>query len=318
MRWDRLGLVFDLTAHPLPFGIGAFAQGPQALVLDDRVRVYFSTRSRDPDGKYRSLVAFADFTRDLSAVLGVSQSPVIEPGGLGTFDEHGIFPMTVLAHGDRVFGYTTGWSRRVSVSVETGIGLAISTDGGLTFTRHGTGPVLSATLNEPFLVGDGIVRVIGGRFHMWYIFGTEWTRPAPGAEAERVYKIGHATSADGIAWVKEDGRRIVPDRLGPTECQALPTVFDRDGRHHMVFCYREQIGFRTDPSRGYRLGHAWSDDLATWTRDDAMLGLPGVAGEWDGAMQCYPNAFTCDGATYLLYNGDAFGRFGFGAARLVP
>ena len=48
-----------------------------------------------------------------------------------------------------------------------------------------------------------------------------------------------------------------------------------------------------------------------------MLGLPGGPGEWDGAMQCYPNAFTCDGATYLLYNGDAFGRFGFGAARLV-
>lgn len=317
MRWERLGLVFDLRRHPVPFGIGEFAQGPQALVLDDRVRVYFSTRSRDPDGKYRSLVAFADFSRDLSAVLGVSQASVIGPAALGTFDEHGIFPMNVLAHDGRILAYTTGWSRRVSVSVETGIGLAVSLDGGETFARHGTGPVLSATLHEPFLVCDAFVRVIGGVFHMWYIFGTAWTRPEAGAEAERIYKIGHATSADGIAWTKDEGRRIVPDRLGSTECQALPCVFDRAGRHHMVFCYREQVGFRTDPSRGYRLGHAWSDDLQHWTRDDAALSLPGAPGEWDGAMQCYPNAFTCAGATYLLYNGDAFGRFGFGAARLT-
>ncbi|MFC6788857.1 hypothetical protein ACFQE0_03985 [Methylobacterium komagatae] len=317
MRWDRLGLVFDLREHPLPFGIGEFAQGPQALVLEDRVRVYLSTRSRDPDGKFRSLVGFADLSPDLSRVMGVSEAPVIGPGDLGTFDEHGIFPMNVLAHEGRILAFTTGWSRRVSVSVETGIGLAISTDGGLTFTRHGTGPVLSATVNEPFLVCDGVVRVIGGLFHMWYIFGTAWTRPEPGAEAERVYKIGHATSADGITWTKDEGRRIVPDRLGPNECQALPTLFERDGRYHMVFCYREQVGFRTDPSRGYRLGHAWSDDLAHWTRDDEGLALPRQPGAWDGAMQCYPNAFTCDGATTLLYNGDAFGRFGFGAARLI-
>lgn len=319
MRWEKLGLVFDLAKNPLPFGCGEFAQGPQALVFDGFVRIYFSTRSRDPDGKYRSHVAFADLRRDLGAVLRVCERPVIDPGGLGAFDEHGIFPMTVLRHGAQVYGYTTGWSRRVSVSVETGIGLAVSADDGLTFERCGTGPVLGASLREPFLVGDGVVRVIDGLFHMWYIFGTVWSRPANGGEPERVYKIGHATSRDGISWVKtDDGRRIVPDRLGASECQALPAVFDLGTRHHMVFCYREQVDFRTGPGRGYRIGHAWSDDLVDWTRDDDALPLPGTPGGWDGQMQCYPNVFACDGTTYLLYNGDAFGRAGFGAARLVP
>ncbi|KQO86117.1 hypothetical protein [Methylorubrum extorquens] len=318
MRWNKLGLVFDLRAHPLPVGSGDFAQSPQALVLDDRVRIFFSTRSREPDGQYLSHVAFVDMRKDLSMVLGVAQRPVIPAGALGTFDEHGIFPMNVLRHDGVVYGYTTGWSRRVSVSVETGIGLAVSRDEGLTFERLGAGPVLGATLNEPFLVADGFVRVIDGLFHMWYIFGTVWSTAEAGAAPERVYKIGHATSADGIQWTKEDGRRIVADRLGPDEAQALPCVFDCGTHRHMVFCYRDQVGFRTDPSRGYRIGHAWSDDLVDWTRDDAVLTVAGTPGEWDADMQCYPHVFTCEGATYLLYNGNAFGRFGFGAARLEP
>jgi hypothetical protein len=33
-------------------------------------------------------------------------------------------------------------------------------------------------------------------------------------------------------------------------------------------------------------------------------------------MQCYPNVFQSDGRFYMLYNGNEFGRFGFGLAVL--
>jgi hypothetical protein len=316
MRWEKLGQIYDVQQHPVAYGSGGFAQSPQALVCDDHIRIYFSTRSQDAGG-FKSHVAFVNMTLNLDRVLGVSERPVMDLGSLGCFDEHGIFPLSVLRHGKLVYGYTTGWSRRVSTSVETGIGLAVSQDGGLTFARQGAGPVLSASLREPFLVADGYVRVIDGLFHMWYIFGTAWSSPSDAAAPERVYKIGHATSPDGVAWTKDEGRQIIPDRLGAQECQALPCVFDVGGRMHMVFCFREQVDFRTGPGRGYRLGHAWSDDLVEWVRDDGALPLHGEAGAWDGEMQCYPNVFHSDGTTYLLYNGNAFGRHGFGAARLV-
>ena len=116
-------------------------------------------------------------------VIRVSDKTVIPLGGLGCFDEHGIFPMNVLRHNDAVYGYICGWNRRVSVSVDTAIGLAISRDGGLTFQRIGDGPVLAASLHEPCLVGDGFVKVIDGEFHMWYIFGTGWKRFSPEAAA---------------------------------------------------------------------------------------------------------------------------------------
>jgi hypothetical protein len=316
-RWKKLGKVFDPANFSLPNGCRVFAQSPQTLLLDDRVRVYFCTRSADVDGgKFRSHVAFVDMSRDIKHVLGVSTHTVVEPGGLGCFDEHGIFPINVVRHRNAILGYTCGWSRRVSVSVETSIGLVESVDGGLTFERVGTGPVLTASVHEPFLVGDGFVRVIGDVFHMWYIFGICWKRYSEDAPPDRIYKIGHATSADGVNWQTEGGRAIIADRLGPDESQALPSVIEIAGRHHMFFCYRPSSDFRTNPARGYRIGHAISDDLQHWIRDDEDPAIDVTDGAWDSDMMCYPHVFECDDRIHLLYNGNQFGRHGFGLATL--
>jgi hypothetical protein len=316
MKWHKLGKIFDPTRHQLPNGCESFAQSPQALVCDDYVRIYFSTRARDPGGKFVSHVAYVDMDRSLDKILRVADHTVLPQGELGAFDEHGIFPLNVLRHGDKVLGYTTGWNRRVSVSVDTAIGLVESRDGGRSFERQGSGPVLAASLHEPCLVGDGFVQVIEGVFHMWYIFGTGWKRYSADSPPDRTYKIGHAVSNDGVHWKKEEARAIIADRLGPDESQALPTVVEIDGRHHMFFCYRESSDFRTNPGRGYRLGHASSRDLVNWERDDEAISLAIEPGSWDSDMQCYPHAFKVDDQVYLLYNGNAFGRGGFGLAVL--
>ena len=317
LKWEKLGKIFDPAQFRLPNGCEQFAQAPQALAFDRFTRIYFSSRERDPrNGKYLSHVCFVDFSEEFRRVIRVNDRSVIELGKLGCFDEHGIFPMSVLRHGDKIYGYTCGWSRRTSVSVETSVGIAASDDDGVTFQKVGDGPILTSSLHEPFLVGDGFVLLEGNQFHMWYIFGTDWRRPTNGASPERTYKIGHAVSRDGFAWQKEEGRQIISDRLGPEESQALPTVARIGDRYHMIFCYRESTDFRLNKQRGYRLGHAWSENLEEWVRDDAGLGLDVSVSGWDSDMQCYPNLFQRDGRTYLLYNGNEFGRHGFGIAIL--
>lgn len=316
MKWRKLGLIFDPHAHQLPEGCTSFAQAPQALVFDDYVRIYFSTRQPDANGQFLSFVSYADFDRGLTTVLRTAGRPVMPLGGRGCFDEHGIFPMNVVRGGGEVRAYTCGWSRRVSVPVETAIGLAVSRDDGMTFTRAAPGPIVAPTPGEPFLVGDPFVIQHGGRWHMWYIFGTSWTPAGSGERGPaRVYKIAYAHSDDGLRWSR-DGRRIVADRLGDDECQALPTVIQHGGRWHMYFCYRYATDFRANRARGYRLAYAWSDDLHTWTRDDDDAGIDVSPTGWDAEMQCYPHLFAWGSDIYLLYNGNAFGRSGFGAARL--
>ena len=317
MRLEKIGKIFDPGDHLLPDGCISHAQSPQVLLTDHGVRIYFSARSVDATGgKFRSRICFVDMDIGFRRVLGVNRQTVVPLGGLGCFDEHGIFPMSVLRNGAAVWGYTCGWNRRVSVSVDTAIGLAISRDGGLTFARQGDGPILGPTLNEPFLVGDGFVVRDAEAYHMWYIFGQRWSRERPDAAPDRVYKIGHAISPDGVHFVKDDGVPVLPDAMGPDECQALPSVVRFGGAWHMVFCYRDIHGFRTDPARGYRIGYAHSPDAKTWQRDDAALGLGGTPGAWDADMQCYPHLCVVQGEMLLLYNGNAFGKDGFGLAKI--
>lgn len=315
MKWSKMGKIFDPTEHKLPNRCSKFAQSPQTLVLEDRVRVYFSTRELDCTGKYLSHTAFADFSRDMGQLLDVCTNQVLPLGGLGCFDEHGIFPINVLQDGNRLLAFTTGWNRKVSVSADASIGLAISHDQGLTFKRCGSGPIMSSSLKEPFLVGDAFVKCFEDTYHMWYIYGTQWKKFNEDSDPDRVYKIAYASSTDGVHW-KRDSRQIISDRLNSDECQALPTVLFLDDTYHMYFCYRQAFGFREDPSRGYRLGYAWSKDAKSWVRDDNMSGIDISKDGWDSQMQCYPHIFECDSKTYLLYNGNEFGKFGFGLAVL--
>jgi len=317
MRWRKHGKIFNPVDHNLTNGCISYAQSPQAVVFSDYVRVYFSSRALEDNGKFLSHVCFVDFEKDMRTIRGVNTDTILPLGELGAFDEHGIFPISPVRVGKRIYAYTTGWSRRVSVSVDTGIGLAISDDQGLTFQRQGSGPVLSASLLEPFLVCDAYVREFNCQFHMWYVFGTAWRRKKPDLPPDRTYKIGHAVSENGVIWHREECRQIIPDRLGEKESQALPSVIQIGKRYHMFFGFRESFDFRFVKGRGYQIDHAWSDDLVNWTRDSYGPKLSGTDGEWDSDMQCYPHVFGYDGRVWLLYNGNNFGCDGFGLAELT-
>lgn len=314
LKWEKLGLVFETSKWILPFGCESHAQAPQVLPFDDFFRVYFSSRSKDETGKFYSHVVFGDFSHDWE-VLELSKQPVIGKGALGCFDEHGIFPFHVTTNGNEVLGFIGGWNRRVSVPIDGAIGLSKSTDNGITFIRVGDGPVLGPSLNEPCLVGDPFVLASDGKLHMWYIYGKGW---APATESEppaRVYKISVATSVDGFNWVRE-GKQIISNVLGDTECQAMPTVFKASGIYHMIFCFRYATDFRANRNRGYTLGYAYSTDLINWHRDDNLLGIQRSESGWDSDMMCYPHVFEFKGNYYLLYNGNEFGKHGFGVAVL--
>ena len=316
MKWRKLGKIFNPIDHQLANNCKEFAQSPQALLFSDFVRIYFSTRETDKkNGKYLSHISFIDMSKDLKKILNISKDTIIKLGELGCFDEHGIFPINIVRENNKILAYTCGWSRRVSVSVETSTGFAISDDNGLTFKKSGNGPILTASPNEPFLVGDSFVGIFDGTYHMWYIFGKRWIDTINEGTA-RIYKIGHAVSKNGITWEKEEGMQIISDKLNKDECQALPTVVFHNNIYHMMFCYREATDFRNNKSRGYKLGYAYSDNLKNWIRDDENVGIKLSDKGWDSEMMCYPHLFKCDDKVYLLYNGNEFGRYGFGIAVL--
>jgi len=291
-----------------------FAQSPSVLPMDDCIRVYFCTRPPpDSQGQYRSFLAYVDLDKDdLFRVINVSPKPALSLGRTGAFDEYGTNPISVIRDAEEVRVYYAGWTRCESVPFNAAIGVAISHDGGNSFSRLGEGPVLSYSPDEPFLLGSPRVRKFGGRWHLWYAAGKRWLKPQ--ARPEPVYKIRMASSEDGIEWQKY-GRDLIVDRLNADECQASADVGYRDGRYHMFFCFRQGLGYKTRQN-GYRIGYASSLDLHTWSREDHLAGIDVSEEGWDSEMIGYPHVFTHNGATYMLYQGNELGRFGFGLSIL--
>jgi hypothetical protein len=284
------------------------------LVFDTFVRVYFSCRPKaDSQGQYVSHAAYVDLNRaNLFDMIGLAAQPVFSLGGRGTFDEFGTYPTSVIRHGDEVRAYYGGWTRCASVPFDVAIGYAISRDGGTTFVKQGTGPVLSASVNEPFVISGPKIRRFGGRWYLWYIAGTKWIPHE--RRVEPVYRIRMAVSDDGVAWQRHE-RELIPARLEPDECQASPDVFFANDTYHMFFCYRYSLGYR-GREKGYRIGYATSTDLTTWHRDDAQCGIDVSNDGWDSEMISYPHVFELDGRTLMLYLGNEVGRHGFGLAEL--
>lgn len=317
MKWIKLGQIFDPTQ--VNDGIDrdwmkSHSQSPSAVIFDTFVRIYFSCRPKpDLDGQYVSYTTYIDLDRnDLTKVINIAQSPIMELGELGTFDEFAIYPTSVMQDGTDMLMYYAGWSRCKSIPYTVSIGLAIGNPQGTQFTRYSKGPILTNSAFEPFELSGPKVRKINGKWYMYYLAGEKWQ--IVDNRAESLYKIRLATSDDGITWTKLN-RDLITSKLEDGECQAGPDVFFKDGMYHMYFTYRHAHDYR-NKDRGYRIGYAYSSDAITWTRDDSKAGIGLSTTGWDSEMQHYPHVFEVDNDHYMVYNGNDFGRYGLGLAKL--
>lgn len=315
LKWKKLGRIFDPTKVKNREWLNEFAQCTSVLIKKNNIRVYFSCRPpREKNGQFVSYTSFIDIDRnDLTKIKRVADKPILELGDLGTFDEFGIYPSSIIKMEDKVYFYYAGWTRMSSVFANVEIGVAVSKDDGETFTRLGKGPIMSRTLKEPFQVSGPKVRQFNNKLYMFYISGEKWLRIEEG-KSETIYKIKMATSDDGLVW-RRDGKAILNSILGSDECQAGPDVFFHEGKYHMYFSYRYGLDFRGN-DRGYRIGYATSDDLFTWKRNDENVGIELSKTGWDSTDMHYPHIFELDGKWYMLYNGNEFGKYGFGLALL--
>jgi len=313
-KWQKLGRVFIPQNVPDRVWLKEYAQAPASLVFDRFVRVYFSSRPLpDENGQYVSYSSYVDFDRhNLTKIVNIADAPILELGGIGTFDEFGTYPVSVIREGKKVLAYYGGWARCESIPFTVSIGAAVSYDEGVTFEKLGEGPMLTCDINDPFVLSGPKIRIFEGKWYLWYVAGTKWQKYE--GKSEAVYKIRCATSSNGKDWVR-NGLNLIEDILGSDECQASPDVFFHENRYHMFFCYKHGLNFRGN-ARGYRIGYAVSEDLENWFRDDSKAGLELSNNGWDNQSVSYPHVFELDGEIYMLYLGNEFGRYGFGLAKL--
>ncbi len=302
MKWRKMGLIYG------PKGDSTWARNsalqPTPLLVGDKViRVFVGLR----DDAGVSRVGFVDLdAADPSKVLRVTETPVLDVGLAGTFDENGVVPCAVVSRDNQLYLYYAGYQLGHKVKFCAYGGLAISDNRGETFTRYSKVPISDRTNTELYFRVAHSVMEDEGRWKIWYGAGDAYTQQ-DGKQLPN-YNIRYVESKDGIHFNGEG--RVVLDMSRPEEHRlGRPYVIKEDGKFKMFYA----VG-TTD--KLFRLGYAESADGINWDRLDEELGIDVSESGWDSQMISYPSIIKYHGVTYLFYNGNEYGRDGFGYAVL--
>ena len=307
MKWKKLGLIYCANNENDTFCNGYAAGAFAEHLKDDEFRIYFATRDINNKGYTNSVDININ---EPQKFYNVSKKPYLEPGELGTFDDSGAGAMWMLKHEDTRYMYYVGWNLGVTVPFRNSIGLAVSKNNE-PFHKIAKGPVVDRTMDEPHFCASCAVIIDNDIWKMWYLNCTGWFVNSDGKTMHR-YHLKYAESNDGIHW-KRDGKVAIDYTDDYEYAISRPSVLKDGDTYKMWFSSRA-----TKDTPTYRIRYAESKDGVNWirTNNPADVGIDVSESGWDSEMICYPYVFDHKGKRYMLYNGNGYGKTGFGLAVL--
>jgi hypothetical protein len=303
--WKKGGHIFNVNQQ---WGWNkSHAQVPVVDILPDRYRIYYATRNSGG----QSTISYMEVCKDnLKKIEFVSHEPLLPLGNIGAFDDSGIMPSCIITVGTSKYLYYIGWTTRQTVPFQNAVGLAISEDDGRTFTKFSEGPIISINHKEPYFSGTSFVLYDEGMFKMWYLSCVKWE--IFNGKPEPIYNIKYAESLDGINW-NQTGK-VAIELLNDEGGLVSASVIKENNFYKMWFGKRKKCNYRDTVENSYRIGYAESSDGIKWERKDAFASIDISNEGWDSQMISYPYVFKNNKELLMLYNGNGFGKTGFGFA----
>jgi hypothetical protein len=222
----------------------------------------------------RGLSAAPSPPPDIAAVKtrgSAERGAVFDLGAAGRFDAAWTTCPSVVRVGPRyLMWYSSVFDSKQG---QGGIGVAESTDGAVWRRLNDGKPVLK--IADPGRFDDGQllspeVKFDGRLFRMWYTGMASLWHPS----GFGFYRIGLATSVDGIRWQRAAGGRPVFDvglADSPDEVQAATPTILRDGNGYRMWYAA------WSPRHNHTICAARSDDGLQWRRENDGLPITGLS-----------------------------------------
>lgn len=296
-NWKKLGKLFEPSGKT--WWMQSHAMMPTVVQEKDYIfKIFFSPR----DSLNRSRGACILLDMENYNTYNLSPNPIIDIGPQGRFDDAGVMPTCYLEWGGSMYITYNGWSLGKSVPFYSFNAIGEYYNGKVDqssfpnlINRSEINPFSSFA---PFILNDG------GILRMWYVSLVKWEGD------KHFYHIKYAESKDLIEWMFFEEPCI--DFVNREEYAiARPVLLKHNNKYRMWFSSRELNGEKT-----YRIRYAESEDGIKWERlEDPKLQL-GKEGRWDSEMICYGYVFIYNKDLYMVYNGNSYGKTGFGLAKL--
>ena len=300
MKWEKKGIIFNPKGK-INWAANSALQ-PTPIIIEDKIRVFFGCR----DEKGISRIGWVDLElNDPSKILDYSNEPVLDIGLPGTFDDNGVVPTAVVKRNDVLFLYYAGYQLVKNVRFIAFTGLSISSNNGNKFTRFSNVPVLDRTNDEFLFRAIHSIFFEDGIWKVWYGGGNHFINSE--SKSLPVYDIRYMESDDGINFSNK-GKVILSCGLNEHRI-GRPYVIKHNCNYLMFF------GASTK-SQSYRLAYAESVSGINWQRKDELIDLDYNAFDFDSDMSAYPAVIEVNDKFYMFYNGNDYGKEGFGLATM--
>lgn len=303
MKWEKKGLIYTP-----PFDRSwkdNSALTPTPFLLDENIiRVYASFRDKEGIGR----IGYVDVAaHQPSKILKISNSPVLDIGEDGMFDDNGVILGDLIRVEDKIYMYYIGFQLVKKAKFLAYTGLAISEDNGETFKRNKVTPILDRQNNATLFNAIHTIKYENNIFKAWCGAGSSWKEI--NGIAYPSYIVQYYESSDGINF----------DTINYKECIKFvnneyrigrPRVYKDDDKYKMIYTYGTLEGH-------YEMGYAESKDGINWIRKDNEIGIKLSNKGWDSKSISYGVPLMVQDKIYLFYNGNEMGKEGFGYAELI-
>ena len=109
---------------------------------------YFGTRNN----KNQSSIGFIDYNLRTFKVINKSTSPILKKGGLGTFDDNGVLPSSLIKYKKKIYLFYIGWKPGSTTRYSLIAGLSYSKNLKSKFKKYQESPILNCNKNEPYSI----------------------------------------------------------------------------------------------------------------------------------------------------------------------
>ncbi len=288
MNWEKVGQIYSVNnTNPL---LLTHASNPLPIFLkDDIFRIYYTGRNK----QNQSSVSYVDIDIVMNKIIYDHKQTIVKYGDESSFYSHGISVGNMwVQESNRYVGFM-GWQVPDGGHWRGDIG-KFNLDTKEITMLLGTSEEDKISLSYPFVLKEN------DTYKMWYGSTINWTSE----NGEMIHVIKYATSNDGNKWNHKG--IAIPYEIGKAQAFSRPTILKLNEKYHMWF------SFRSGDGTPYRIGYANSDDGQHWKIQDANISVSDTG--WDSEMVCYPFVFQHKEKIYMLYNGNNYGKHGFGLA----
>lgn len=302
MKWNKLQHIFSPNKNYS--WMNSHAANPFAIpLIDDIFRIYFTCR----DIENKSHISFVDIDfSDSFKIINLAQEPILQPGELGMFDDSGVAMGYYIEINNIPHIFYLGWNLKVTVPWLNTIGLAKKNILTGKFEKVSKAPIMDRSNEDPFSISYPSILFENNTYKMWYGSNLRWGKE----QSEMNHVIKYAESIDGYNW-NRTGLIAVNNIYEGEYALSKPFVIKNNNIYQMWYSYRGNKNINS-----YRIGYADSTNGVKWNRKDKEVGIDISKNGWDSEMICYPYVFNHKDETYMLYNGNGYGRTGFGIAKL--